>query len=244
MSTEIDAATQQATGLLSGFTISDLIMVLAVLLAPLVAIQVEKYLERKRSKTERKLNIFKTLMSTRGRSIDPRHVEALNMIDLEFYDERQVTDSWKSYLDHLNNVPSYPTVEGKSDEEKRSEQAVYDSNMDSWIRQSENQLAELLHTMGISLNYKFDKTHIKRSIYAPKGHADIERDQNFIRRSLVEIFLGRLALPIRTITDAPSEEEVKSRTQEQEEQQQIRELLIQHYKGEAPIYVKIVEEKE
>jgi hypothetical protein len=166
------------------------------------------------------------------------------MIDLEFDGVRPVTDAWKAYLDHLTKTPKYPTSEGKADEEKRSEKAIYDSKMDSWGNQREDFLADLLHTMGASLDYNFDKTHIKRSIYAPQGHADIENDQQFIRRSVIELFLGRLALPVKTSTDPPSEESIQVRDQEQAEQQQIRELLIKHYKGEAPVYVKIVDGEE
>lgn len=244
MSTEIESVTQQASMLLSGFTISDLVMICVVLLAPVIAVQVDKYLDKNRSRKERKLNIFKTLMSTRGRIIDPRHVEALNMIDLEFDGVRPVTDAWKAYLDHLTNMPKYPISEGKSDDEKRSEKAIYDSKMESWGNQREDFLADLLHTMGASLEYEFDKTHIKRSIYAPQGHADIENEQQFIRRSVIELFMGRLALPIETITGAPTEQAIQARDREQEEQQQIRDLLIKHYKGEAPVHVKIVDNEK
>ena len=67
---------QETINLISSFTISDILMIGAVLLAPLIAVQVDKYLEKKRNKKERKLNVFKTLMATRGKILDPRHVEA------------------------------------------------------------------------------------------------------------------------------------------------------------------------
>jgi len=244
MSTEAEIASQSILSSFWGFTISDVIMILAVLLAPVIAVQVDKYLERKRSKDERRLNIFKTLMATRGRIIDPRHVEALNMIDLEFVGEKAVTDSWKAYLDHLTNIPTYPTGEGKSDEEKAAEKTLYDSQMSSWGSQRENTLADLLHTMGNFLGYSFDKTHIKRSIYSPQGHADIENEQQLLRRAMIELLMGRLSLPVETIHQPLSEEAQKSRDDEQAEQKKIRELLIKHYEGEVPVHVRIVENED
>ena len=87
--------------------ITDWLMIVAVLLAPLVAVQVQKILERYREDRARKLNVFKTLMATRAATISAQHVQALNTIDLEFQGKKYkaVTDSWKTYLDHLISLP-------------------------------------------------------------------------------------------------------------------------------------------
>lgn len=244
MTAEVAEATQGTVYLFSSFTISDIMMVGAVILAPVIAVQVDKYLEKKRDKKGRKLNTFKTLMATRGRALDPRHVEALNMIDLEFDGEKQVTDAWKAYLDHLINMPRYPITEGKNEDEKKSEKTIYDSQMASWGNERENYLAELLYMMGKSLDYKFDKTHIKRSIYSPQGHADIENEQQFLRKALIELLMGRLTLPVETISPSLSDDEEKSRDEEQAEQKLLRDLLIKHYKGEIPSIVKIIDESK
>ncbi len=242
MAVESTDKVHETIAMFSSFTISDILMICAVILAPLIAVQVDKYLEKKRNTKERKLNIFKTLMATRGRILDPRHVEALNMIDLEFDGDKPVTDAWKAYLDHLINMPKYPTSEGKNEEEKKSEKNIYDSQMATWGDQRENYLADLLFKMGNSLDYNFDKTHIKRSIYSPQGHADIENEQQLLRRASIELLMGRLALPVETVTPPLSEDELKASKEEQAEQKLIRELLIKHYKGEIPSIVKIVED--
>ena len=65
-------------------TISDILMILAVLLAPFLAVYVQKKIETWKSQRDTKLWIFKTLMATRGATLSPQHVQALNMIDLEF----------------------------------------------------------------------------------------------------------------------------------------------------------------
>ena len=241
MSTESEVVAQGAINLFSSFTISDGLMICAVILAPLIAVQVDKYLERKRNKKERKLGVFKTLMATRGRGLDPRHVEALNMIDLEFEGNKSVTDAWKAYLDHLVNIPKYPTTEGRNEEQQNSDKTLYDSQMSTWGNQKEDYLADLLYNMGSSLKYDFDKTHIKRSIYSPRGHADIENEQQFLRKALIELLMGRLTLPVEIVTNPLSDEDLKSQKEEKIEQKHIRELFIKHYRGEIAPNVRIVD---
>ena len=94
-------------------TKSEWLMILAILLAPLIAVQVQKYTEILLEKHRRKLRIFYTLMGTRAIRLSPEHVQALNMIDIEFYGrkifgftyqskaEKEVQNAWKEYLDHL-----------------------------------------------------------------------------------------------------------------------------------------------
>uniref|UniRef100_UPI002AA29EDF DUF6680 family protein n=2 Tax=Serratia TaxID=613 RepID=UPI002AA29EDF len=68
-----------------GLQFKDAIMTGAVILGPIFAVQVQKYLEQFREKKQRRLNIFRSLMSTRAERLNREHVQALNMIDIEFY---------------------------------------------------------------------------------------------------------------------------------------------------------------
>lgn len=83
----------------------DWLIIVATLLGPLFAVQVSQYLDRRRQTREERLGIFKTLMATRAARLDPRHVEALNQIDVVFHDDsrndKAVRNAWKQYLDHL-----------------------------------------------------------------------------------------------------------------------------------------------
>lgn len=214
----------------------------AIILSPLIAVQVEKFLERRRSDKERKLNIFKTLMATRGWALDHRHVEALNMIDLEFTKVETVITQWKAYLDHLNQMPLDTNSDVKDEEQKSREQTQYDTLMSTWRDKREDYFVDLLFEMGKLLKYKFDKTHIKRSIYTPKGHADTENEQQFLRKASIELLKGRLKLPVLTTSPGLSDEEIEANKTELNEQKLIRELLIKHYQGEIPTVVKIIED--
>jgi hypothetical protein len=182
-------------------TISDWLVIVAIILAPLLAIQIQKFIENKKDKKARKMNIFRTLMATRATPLYPQHVEALNMIDIEFYNNHKVVDAWKLLLDSFENFPKDP------------KEPNYKSKLDSSVEKSHELLTDLLYVMSKSLNYSFDKVHLKRGIYIPKGHTDILFDQEIIRRSLVGVLLGKIPIPIKII-NSKNEEEKREDTKE------------------------------
>ena len=175
-------------------TISDSLMIFAVLISPLLAVQVQKIIESWRETKQRKIFIFKTLMATRGTTLSPRHVEALNMIDLEFSinnkDEKLVVEAWKMYLDHLHDL----NVDPKDPD--------YRVKMDVWTKRSNELLIALLYEMAQNLGYEFDKVHLKKGSYNPQGHFDMEMEQNFIRKSIVDLFFGDKSIPVRLVPEA------------------------------------------
>ena len=70
--------------------LSDWLTIIAILLAPVFAVQVQKWVEHLRERRGKKLGVFQALMATRGARLSPEHVRALNMIDLEFSGEGQL----------------------------------------------------------------------------------------------------------------------------------------------------------
>ena len=160
-------------------TIADWLMITAVLLGPLIAVQLTRYLDNKKEERERKLQVFKTLMATRAYTVSWDHVGALNRIDLEFNKktamEKSVIDAWKAYLDLLSEKSLTP---------------------EQWNIRRIDLLVELLHTMAKVLDYDFDKTHIKNSSYSPVGHGTIEEEQKALRVGLIEVLAGNRKIPI------------------------------------------------
>jgi hypothetical protein len=155
------------------------IYMVAILLSPLIAVQVTVWIQRYQEKRLRKLSIFKTLMATRASGLAAEHVQALNMIDIEFYGKdkksREILRAWKAYLDHLTSGTPATEV---------------------WGSRREELFIELLHAMASCLKYEFDKTDIRRTSYFPVGHGEIETDQIRIRRGLVAVLEGKAALPV------------------------------------------------
>ncbi len=62
-------------------TISDGIMILAVAVAPFLAVFAQTKINERKEKRNNRLWIFRTLMATRGNKLSMDHVQALNLND-------------------------------------------------------------------------------------------------------------------------------------------------------------------
>lgn len=155
----------------------DIIMTIAVLVGPVAAVQIQKWLEKSRENKTRKLNIFKTLMMTRITKVSIEHVQALNMIDIEFIDKgyEKVIAAWRTYHDHLSND---------------------DPKSGTWSQRNDDLFIELLYEMGTSLGYEFDKLMLKRTAYSPVAHGNADYEQQTIRKGLATVLSGQAGFPI------------------------------------------------
>jgi len=170
--------------------ISDWLAILAILAAPIVALQIQKYIEDRKEIKTRKMQIFRTLMATRATRLDAKHIEALNMIDIEFFENKKITEAWKLLLDNFVNYP------------KDLKDPNYQVQLSLCVEKSNNLFINLLDEIAKSLNYTFDKVHLTRGIYIPKGQADYMMDQEFMRRAFVEVLSGARSIPIKVVNAA------------------------------------------
>ena len=203
----------------------EIIMIIAVIVAPILAVQVQKLLERIRENKYNKQRIFYALMATRTSRVSYEHVQALNMIDIEFYwriilwkkvqnpKDKIVQQSWKEYHDHLNSK----------------------MDMELWNQRSDDLFITLLYNMAKALDYKFDKVELKRSAYSPIAQGEYENDNLVIRQSLAKILSGEKSLPMKLEQASVSEEEILL-------QQKTRDLLIEFLDGKKKIPVSISKE--
>ncbi|MFY8126478.1 MAG: DUF6680 family protein [Hydrogenophaga sp.] len=161
-------------------TTTEILMIVATALSPLIAVQVTRFLDDRNEERGRKLHVFKTLMATRAYNISHRHVEALNSIDLEFSSkkpfEKEVLDVWQQYLDHLGQTSM---------------------ESEAWNIRRVDLLVELLYAMGKAVGYDFNKTQIKNGTYSPTAHGRIEGEQERIRAMTLELLEGKRVLPMR-----------------------------------------------
>src|SRR5437879_11746101 len=92
--------------MLTGDQLLGVLSVLAVISSPIFALEVQKRLDDRRASFNRKMEIFRKLMTTRATQLSPAHVEALNGIEVEFYAkggaDKKVLDAWRLYINHLN----------------------------------------------------------------------------------------------------------------------------------------------
>jgi hypothetical protein len=155
---------------------------IAVLLSPIFALEVQKRLDDRRVSNDRKMAIFRKLMTTRATQLSPAHVEALNGIEVEFYatsgPDKKVLDAWRMYINHLNQN----TGEGEA--------------LNRWVERKTVLLVELLYEMAQRLNYDIDKVAIQNNVYHPKGFVEIETEQHSLRKSMLAVFSSER--PIQT----------------------------------------------
>jgi hypothetical protein len=162
------------------------ITILALLCGPVLAVQAQKWIETLREKKNRRLYVFKRLMATRGALVSSAHVEALNMIELEFAGDNtadaNVRRRWREYHDNLNSLPQDP--------------AEQERQLPVWTQRNGELLANLLHDMGKAVGYDFDMVQIRRGIYTPVAHTNFEIETQALRRLLIEVLLGNRTLPL------------------------------------------------
>lgn len=169
---------------------TDILIVVVTFLGPIMAVQIQKLLERNREINGSRTRLFKTLMSTRALNLSPAHVEALNAVPIEFYGTtgklKSINLKWKIYYEHL----------------------LTPANCDpNWDARRRDLLFGLLLEMSQFLRYDFDEVDIKK-VYAPQGHAIIEADQEIIRRGFAGLFKGEVTIPVevRKPTHPPTDE--------------------------------------
>jgi hypothetical protein len=152
------------------------VTVAAIVLSPIIALEVQKRLDDRRATLDRKMTIFRKLMTTRATQLSPAHVEALNGIEVEFYatsgPDKRVLDAWRLYINHLNR----PTGEGEA--------------LNRWVETKNNLLIELLYQMAQRLKYDIDKVAIEKNVYHPKGFVEIETEQHALRKAALAVFSG------------------------------------------------------
>ena len=178
-------------------------VVLATATGPIVAVQVQKILERIKERNSRKIWVFHTLMATRGQRVSPDHVTALNMIDLAFYgtqrfgihrrhkNEQAVIDTWREYLVHLNRGPI-----DKSD-----------TNVSNWTASGNELFYNVLFAVATDVGYDITREQLKAGGYAPMAHGYIESEQSLIRQNAARVLTGQQPLKFE-VTSFPINKDV------------------------------------
>jgi len=161
---------------------TDLAIVFATLLGPILAVQAQKWLERRRERNARRLALFRTLMATRAARLAPDHVRALNGIPLEFYGTKKrlkrIRDAWKVYFAHLSSQHA-------------------PENAQSWQQKSDDLFLDLLRELADFLGYdEFNPVELGKEVYSPQAHLALEADNLAIRQGLAALLKGQFALPI------------------------------------------------
>lgn len=164
------------------FKLSDAAIVVATLIGPVVAVQVQKWIERSREKRTRQLAVFEALMATRATRMSVRHIDALNAIPIAFYGTgkrlEKIRTEWNDYLGHLSDTKKI------------------EANIDLWQGEQIPKIVSLVYEISQYLGFSFSKNEIENGIYLPQGHVTLESNQQAVLSGLAKIFRGEAELPI------------------------------------------------
>lgn len=156
----------------------------AIVIGPIAAVLVTRYVDERRDARARRMEIFRTLMRTRRTPHFAEHVGALNLVEIEFAKYKDVIDEWKHLFEHLGT--RYTQGTGESLE-------AFNRRLND---ERQSRLTLLLHAMAKSLGHKVDQIEILQGGYGPQIWADIEDEQTAVRRLLLDILSARRPLPV------------------------------------------------
>ncbi|HCR85159.1 MAG TPA: hypothetical protein DIV86_00620 [Alphaproteobacteria bacterium] len=164
------------------FAAEDWFNMLAILLGPVIAVIMTRIIDDSRAEQSRRLDIFRTLMRTRKMPIHVDHVGALNLIEVEFIENKKVITAWKEYLKNLGE--DLPAIEQKD-------------KYDAALKKRDSLLTKLISEIAKILNIRIEQLDILEGNYIPQGWHDDDLEQRIVRRSLLNILTGRAPILIR-----------------------------------------------
>lgn len=211
------------------FTSTDWVLACATVAGPILAVQAQKMVERLTEARRRKLHIYRVLMATRATRLSSEHVQALNMLDVEFYEsrflgmfgyqsakEKLVVKAWRKYLDSLGE-----NLEGATEETTKR-----------WLERTADEFFKLMEALGVALGYQFDTVQLKKSAYWPRAHGEAEAAQIQIRDSLAKILSGHQSFPMAVKEFPYSQEAIDLQTQ-------VQTALLASLRGEKALKVSV-----
>jgi hypothetical protein len=165
-----------------GIKLEGWLTITAIVLGPLLAFVVQNWRDNRRAHKSRKLEIYRKLMLTLKVPLNPNHVDAINSIPVEFYGDKKVLAAWRLYASHLNH---------------RSEPG---DALTRWGEKKFDLLIDLVYAIGQSLGYEAnDKASMRDQTYVPQGYANVEAEQEAMRKAVLELLTGRRPLPMTMV---------------------------------------------
>ena len=126
----------------------DILNLIAIIVIPIAAVLIGQQLQNRAEIRKDKMQIFKTLMTSRIYGWTPESVNCLNIIDIVFADDKTVCEAWKDLYDKY---------------------CVQNPN-EAQLKKIQNAQYKLLETMANSLGYKNKVTwETIQNPYVPDG---------------------------------------------------------------------------
>lgn len=184
--------------------LGDLAIVLATIIGPIAAVQIQKWVERRGETNRRQVEVFRALMGSRAMPNSPQHVNALNAVPLEFHHVPSVVGPWSDLLMHLNTDSKV--------------------NPEHWQQTHINRFLSLLKAMAAHLKYQFRDAELQDHAYFPEWQVILMNEQEAMRKGLLALATGKDSLHMN-VTGFPADPEMAKRTAE------LQTLLIEWLEG-------------
>jgi hypothetical protein len=153
--------------------------VFAIIWGPIKAVEISRKSDLSRDKKQRD-NIFYKLMKTRRIVLSSERIEALNLIQIEFFGKEKIIRSYKSYIQHL------------SEEVPIGNPQFFEHREDIFF--------DLIHEIGLELGFNFDRRELNKFSYAPQGWFNEQDEIQHSRKLLVELLAGSRPLHVTQFT--------------------------------------------
>jgi hypothetical protein len=169
-------------------TIVEGLTIFALIAGPIVAVLITRWFDQSRVIKDRQLDVFRALMRTRKAALSPDHVNALNLVEIDFYGSKPVPATYKELIRHFNNYANSP----------------------QWAERHRTLLTKLLSEMAAHLGYQIPQLEVFEGGYYPTGFAQMEEQQVAMRLGLIELLSGKRTLPVHTGREALTPEQTSS----------------------------------
>lgn len=176
------------------------ITIAAIIIGPIVAVLITRWLDDRRERSKRRMDIFRTLMRTRRATMSADHVGALNLVEIEFNNEKLIIKAWTDLFVHLGSNHSRHFSESiensMKDDEKRRREVMFDERI---FKERQSFLAKLLHAMARKLNFRIEQLEIFEGGYIPQGWVDADLELRVARKFVVDLYFGNRILPVGVV---------------------------------------------
>ena len=173
---------------------TEFLTILALLLGPVLAVCITRYIDKYREQKQRKMALFRTLMQFRQWPLHTDYVSALNLIEVEFYRDEEVIKKWKTLYEHFNNPPSQQYDEAQQNE---------------FVNKKDKYTTQLIEEMAGSLGIKLEAMELYKSGYIRQYWQNLEDENTVIRQLAISLLRGERNLPV-SILNQPNDIEIEN----------------------------------
>ena len=171
--------------------------VIALLAGPPLGVALARYLEYRRDRGGRRMDVFRTLMRTRQVATSVDHVGALNLIEIEFARDEEVLVAWKELFQHFAAMhvrrPDEQALPRASQLDNKQCEERFNKRLGD---ERQRFLAKLLHAMARVLNFRIEQLEIFEGGYTPQGWENEYLEQQAARNFVIDLYRGNVALPV------------------------------------------------